>query len=114
MASKMAGLQQSTIIICNNNIFGEICFSIFHGLMLTFYNCKARISYTMFTISSPHFPGVSSIAYHSRKNMTLWADSMVDKIMSLLPDGNSTVVVGHGIVSIKTIEVDHVTDKVYW
>ncbi|XP_063678733.1 uncharacterized protein LOC134814511 [Bolinopsis microptera] len=58
--------------------------------------------------------GVSSIAYHSRKNITLWADSMVDKIMSLLPDGNSTVVVGHGIVSLKTIEVDHVTDKVYW
>ncbi|KAL5252043.1 hypothetical protein ACHWQZ_G015002 [Mnemiopsis leidyi] len=58
--------------------------------------------------------GVSSVAYHSRKNLTLWCDVNHDKIMSVSPDGTTSVVVGHGIVGLKSIQVDHVTDKVYW
>ena len=41
---------------------------------------------------------------------------MSDKIMkqSLSGEEPSEVVVGHGIVGLKTMEVDHVTNKVYW
>ena len=79
----------------------------------------SRINIDQLSSSAPLFTqlspsGVSSVAYHSRKNLTLWADAMQDKIMSVSGDGNTSAVVGHGIVGLKTIQVDHVTDKVYW